>query len=96
MLGDVNPRYVNYTMNSLFHREWCNEVKADAIGQANINATKLKSYKFPLPPISEQHAIVERVDTLMAMIDELEKQVTERKEQSEMLMQSVLKEAFEG
>jgi hypothetical protein len=32
----------------------------------------------------------------MAMIDDLEKQVTQRKEQSEMLMQSVLREAFEN
>lgn len=49
----------------------------------------------PVPPISEQQAIVERVDKIMVMIDELEKQVTERKEMSEMLMQSVLREAFE-
>ncbi len=48
----------------------------------------------PLAPIAEQQAIVERVHKLMAMIDELEKQVSERKEQSEMLMQSVLREAF--
>ncbi|MCK5590351.1 MAG: restriction endonuclease subunit S, partial [Candidatus Pacebacteria bacterium] len=50
----------------------------------------------PLPPLPEQQAIVERVDKLMTMIDKLEKQVTERKEQSQMLMQSVLKEAFES
>ena len=30
----------------------------------------------------------------MAMIDNLEKQVSERRDQSEMLMQSVLREAF--
>ncbi|TLD39968.1 MAG: Type I restriction-modification system, specificity subunit S [Candidatus Jettenia ecosi] len=50
--------------------------------------------KFPLPPISEQQAIVERVDKLMTMIDELEIQVSEHKGQAEMLMQSVLREAF--
>lgn len=48
----------------------------------------------PLPPLAEQQAIDERADKLTAMIDELEKQVSERKEQSEMLMQSVLREAF--
>ena len=56
---------------------------------------RFKSYPIPLPPLAEQDAIVELVDKLMAMIGELEKQVTERKEQSEMLMQSVLREAFE-
>ena len=57
---------------------------------------KFKTCLLPLTSIAEQSAIVERVDKLMTMVDELEKQVTERKEQSEMLMKSVLKEAFEG
>lgn len=47
-----------------------------------------------IPPLAEQRAIVERVDRLLAMVSDLEKQVTERKEQAEMLMQSVLREAF--
>ncbi|GJQ22616.1 hypothetical protein BIY37_11760 [Candidatus Brocadia sapporoensis] len=91
----VYPKYVNFIMNSSFHRVWCYEVKADALGQSNINATKLRDYRFPLSPLAEQQAIVERVDKIMAMIDELEKQVAERKELPEMLMQSVLREVFE-
>lgn len=51
-------------------------------------------FLFPLPSLSEQQEIVMRVNKLLDMIDELEKQVSERKEQSEMLMQSVLREAF--
>ena len=94
MCGKISARFSNYIMNSIYHRKWCDEVKADALGQSNINATKLREFIFPLPPLAEQQAIVERVDKLMAMIDALEKQVSERKEQSEMLMQSVLQEAF--
>lgn len=56
----------------------------------------IRAFEIPLPPLAEKQAIVERMDTLMAMIDELEKQVYERKEQSEMLMQSVLRETFEN
>lgn len=59
-----------------------------------VGVNELKKILIPLPSFREQQAIVERVDKLMAMIDELEKQVSERKEQSEMLMQSVLREAF--
>ena len=51
---------------------------------------------FPLPPLAEQRAIVARVDSLMSTLDELETQISSRKSQSEMLMQSVLREAFEG
>jgi type I restriction enzyme S subunit len=64
-------------------------------GQPNVSGTSLSNLVVPLPSFAEQQAIVERVDKLTAMIDELEKQVTERKEQSGMLMQSVLREAFE-
>jgi len=54
----------------------------------------LREFIFPLPSLVEQQAIIERVDNIMGMVDELEKQVSERKEQSEMLMQSVLRDAF--
>ncbi|MBW7899820.1 MAG: restriction endonuclease subunit S [Ignavibacteriales bacterium] len=68
----------------------------DSVGQTmdNLNQKLLRKLPIGLPPLSEQQAIVERVDKIMTMIDELEKQVSERKVQSEMLMQSVLREAF--
>ncbi len=70
----------------------------DSIGQTmdNLNQKLLRKLPIALAPISEQQAIVARVDNLMTMIDELEKQVTERKDKSERLMQSVLREAFES
>ncbi len=96
MLGKISPTYSNFVLNSKHHREWCDENKTDALGQSNINATKLRDFLFPLPPLAEQQAIVSRVDSLMAVIDELEKQIAERKEQAQQLMQMVLREAFDG
>lgn len=60
----------------------------------NFDFNKFKSFIIPLPPLAEQQAIVARVDRLMATIDSLEAQVTERKEQAQLLMQAVLREAF--
>lgn len=94
MIGKINFYYTNYVMNSQLHREWCNIVKSDAIGQSNINATKLRSFIFPLPPLAEQKAIVEKVDYLMKQIEELEAQIKHRKQLAEELMQTVLREAF--
>lgn len=62
----------------------------------SITNEQFEDTAIPLPPLTEQQAIVDIVKKLMNMIDELEKQVTERKNQSEMLMQSVLREAFAG
>ena len=61
-----------------------------------ISIKILSKVMLPLPPFAEQQAIVDSVKKLLSMVDELEKQVSERKEQSEQLMQSVLREAFEG
>jgi type I restriction enzyme S subunit len=96
LLGNIEPEYGNILMNSKLHREWCALNRADALGQSNINATKLRDFLFPLPPLAEQHVIVERVDKLLAMVDNLETQVKGQKEQAEMLLQAVLREAFGG
>ena len=67
-----------------------------AVGQKRVPADYVFSSLIPLPPLAEQQAIVARVNSLMAVIDELENQVAERKEQAQLLMQTVLREAFDG
>jgi type I restriction enzyme S subunit len=95
MLGTISFHYANYVMNSQLHRDWCYVVKIDAIGQSNINATKLRGFPFPLPPLAEQKAIVEKVDRLMNIIEQLEQQIKHRQQLAEDLLQTVLREAFE-
>ena len=89
------PKYFNIMMSSTLHREWVIKIKPMLL------AIKYKCYKTAMvssssPPLSEQQAIVSRVEKLLAIIDELEKQVARRKEHAEQLMQSVLREAFRG
>jgi Restriction endonuclease S subunits len=43
-------------------------------GQPGINTKIIKAFDIPLPPLAEQHRIVEKVDRLMALCDQLEKQ----------------------
>ena len=64
------------------------------VGQDNISLAQCRNIICPVPPIDEQKMILKRVGNIMAIIDGLEKQISERKSQSEMLMQSVLREAF--
>jgi restriction endonuclease S subunit len=73
-----------------------NQIVGKTIGSAapHVNVRDIISHIVPLPSPAEQGAIVERVDKLISMIDALEKQVTDRKDKSERLMQSVLREAF--
>ncbi|MFN4862657.1 MAG: restriction endonuclease subunit S, partial [Pseudanabaena sp.] len=60
-----------------------------------INQGVVLNTQFPLPPLAEQKAIVEKVDRLMNIIDRLEEQIKHRKQLAEDLMQTVLREAFE-
>ena len=95
-------RYAHEFVIKMFFLHWMNsswiidKMHKDefAPGRANLSMTNVSNFPFPLPPLVEQQTIVNLVEKLMVMIDELEKQVTERKEQAEMLMQSVLREAF--
>ncbi|MBN3909294.1 MAG: restriction endonuclease subunit S [Nostoc sp. NMS1] len=68
---------------------------APATAQKNINLNIITSLLFPLPPLAEQKAIVEKVDYLMKIIDQLQEQIKHRKQLAEDLMQTVLREAFE-
>ncbi|MFN3195277.1 MAG: restriction endonuclease subunit S [Chlorobiota bacterium] len=61
-----------------------------------ISRDDMRYILFPFPPIKEQKAIVEKVDSLMQKCNELEKEINESEQHANMLMQAVLKEAFEG
>ena len=91
-----NSQYINYVMNSPFHYQWCAKVRSDAIGQSNINATKLQSYIVPLPPLEEQKEIVATIEKLFAICDELECEINQNKITVDNLMATLLKEAFEN
>lgn len=70
----VNADYINYVMNSSYHRDWCNEVKTDAVNQSNINAQKLSQLYIPIPPYKEQQRIVNSVQRWVTLIDNIEKE----------------------
>jgi type I restriction enzyme S subunit len=90
------PTYIQKCSASSLVRDQIEIPLRTTVGINNINTTEISALKFPLPPLAEQQAIVARVDSLMATIDALEAQVTERKEQAQQLMQAVLREAFAG
>ncbi|OHB38887.1 MAG: hypothetical protein A3C38_01915 [Planctomycetes bacterium RIFCSPHIGHO2_02_FULL_50_42] len=66
------------------------------IGQPNVNAEKLSGIVLPLPPLPEQHKVVEEIERHFSVADEVEKVVEQGLKQAERLRQSILKKAFEG
>ena len=83
-------KYVYYWIANEYER-----LKAQGEGsQSNLNARKIKSYKIPLPPLSEQRRIVDildRFDTLTNSISEgLPKEIALRRKQYEYYRDALL------
>lgn len=92
-LQGVNPDYIKLFLETPLY--WEQLIRnSKGTGQPNVNAVSLSNLVIPLPPLNEQKRIVEKVDQLMALCDELEKNIEQAKKDSELLMQSVLREAF--
>ena len=64
------------------------------VGIPHFTGKALSSLVFPLPPISEQHRIVAKVDELMAVCDQLEANLTATQTDSRRLLEAVLHEAL--
>ncbi|WP_299312729.1 restriction endonuclease subunit S [uncultured Halomonas sp.] len=56
----------------------------------SLKFSDFASQAFPLPPLDEQHRIVEKVDELMALCDRLEQQVGDQLEAHEVLVDTLL------
>lgn len=63
--------FINYFLQSPLFREKLDGVKTETINQ--ITQDMLKNQIMPFPPIEEQQRIVDKVEELMAKIDEMEK-----------------------
>jgi len=64
-----DPRFLNYFMNWPATQTEIKKLASRAVGQANINATKLKTVRFPLPSLDEQREIVAILDAIDRKID---------------------------
>lgn len=61
IIGD----YLNYALNTLDAKKYCNSVKTDGVNQSNINAKKIGAYSFNVPSIPEQEKIVSVIQKLL-------------------------------
>ena len=65
-------------------------------GLAHITKGKFEESRIVLPPLPEQHRIVEEIERRFSVADQIEKTVDHSLKQAERLRQSILKRAFEG
>jgi len=65
------------------------------IAYKGLNLGILRELPIPIPPLAEQHRIVDKVDELMALCDQLETTLIEGEQTRSKLLEAVLHEALE-
>lgn len=92
----INADFLNYFLNSDIARNYGNTVKSDGVNQSNINGQKLKTYPIALPPLADQHRIVQEIESRLSQATASETYIENALQQAEALRQSILKKAFSG
>lgn len=62
----------------------------------HLTGSGLKKVCIPLPPIEEQHLIVQEIENRLSVADKMEESIAQSLQQAEALRQSILKKAFSG
>ncbi|AKB54844.1 hypothetical protein A9239_12055 [Methanosarcina sp. A14] len=93
----VFPEFITLCLNTGFSQNYIESQKSGmAESQMNISQNKLRMTPIPLPPLAEQKRIVEKVEQFMGLCDELESNLRKEQEDSEKLMEAVVKGLLEG
>ena len=92
IIGD----YLNYALNTLDAKKYCNSVKTDGVNQSNINAKKIGAYSFNVPNIPEQEKIVSVIQKLLSKEQQSKAAAEAVLDQIELMKKSILARAFRG
>lgn len=92
IIGD----YLNYALNTLDAKKYCNSVKTDGVNQSNINAKKIGAYSFNVPSIPEQEKIVSVIQRLLSKEQQSKAAAEAVLDQIDLMKKSILACAFRG
>jgi type I restriction enzyme S subunit len=87
----LDSRFLNYVLNAEFSKKYSLKILSVAVGQANINGKKLKTYPVPIPPtLTEQQTIAEALSDADALIESLVPLLTKKRQIKQGVMQALL------
>ena len=84
-----------YFLQQKFRQE-AKRAMTGAVGLLRVPTDYMRRVPIPLPPLSEQQAIVSEIESRLSVADTVEKTVTAELKRAEQLRQSILKKAFSG
>jgi type I restriction enzyme, S subunit len=90
------PEFVEFLLTFMKSEAFSTQLETRASGSATpqLSAGQLAQVVIPLPPLAEQHRIVAKIDTLMALCDRLEAGLTATAATRRRLLDALLAEAL--
>lgn len=91
----INNKYLMNCLNSPFIRLQINSLETGTT-RKRISRGNLAKIKIPVPPVQEQHAIVERIEELISELDNSVSSLKLAENQLKLFRQVLLNDSFEG
>ncbi|MDD4753505.1 MAG: restriction endonuclease subunit S [Desulfitobacteriaceae bacterium] len=85
---DIVSKYIMYYLKSPYIDSYVNSI-THGMSMPRLGTDKARMLLFSLPPLTEQHRIVQKVDELMALCDELEKALEKKAQSNELASKSI-------
>lgn len=94
--ASINQKYTFWLVSDERFIRGGVQTYSGTVGQQRINMDYVRSYPIPLPPLSEQQRIVERIEELFAKLDEAKERLQEVAESFAVRKAAILHKAFTG
>ena len=88
----LNPYFLNFFLNDPINQQKLKNLATRAIGQSNINATNLKTFKIPIPVMHEQ----QKIASILSDVDELIQRLKEKKMITKTLKNNLIQKILTG
>lgn len=92
----VDPRYLAFFLSSTLGRDAIEKIKRTSAGQYNINSENLRAIELPLPPLTEQQRIAQRLRDQQVVARTIANDQLSRVDEASLLRNAVLRKAFAG
>jgi type I restriction enzyme S subunit len=93
---ELQPEFLALALNGPYGREWITSVVSQQVGQANVNGSKLKAFRIPVPPIAEQRRLVELAESRLSFLEDSRAEIRKNLLHARSLRQAILRQAFAG
>lgn len=92
----LDSEYLNYCINSRIVRQQVEGIARSTSGVHNINSEEIRNLKIPLPPLSEQGDIVNRINKTLEQLSFVEQESKKGLDRVPQFEAAILRKAFGG